>query len=107
MHFRNALESLLGVRPRNKEFLMAHPLFIVGVFIAAKYRHAIYIMIIACIGQLSMVDTFAHIHSPVHISLIRGLLGMGLGLILGLVAVIVWQILERCWKKWLPLLRKS
>ncbi|WIM39844.1 DUF5693 family protein [Paenibacillus sp. PK4536] len=107
MHFRNALESLLGVRPRNKEFLMAHPLFILGVFIAAKYRHAIYIMIIACIGQLSMVDTFAHIHSPVHISLIRGLLGMGLGLILGLVAVIAWQILERCWKKWLPLLRKS
>ncbi|WP_458121101.1 DUF5693 family protein [Paenibacillus sp. Z6-24] len=107
MQFRNALEGLFNVRPRNKEFLMAHPLFIVGVFIAAKYRHAIYILIIASIGQLSMVDTFAHIHSPVLISLSRGLLGMGLGLILGLVAIVIWQIIERCWKKWLPSLFKS
>ncbi|ANF98508.1 DUF5693 family protein [Paenibacillus bovis] len=107
MQFRNALEGLFNVRPRNKEFLMAHPLFIVGVFIAAKYRHAIYILIIASIGQLSMVDTFAHIHSPVLISLSRGLLGMGLGLILGLVAIVIWQIIERCWRKWLPSLFKS
>lgn len=107
LQFRNALEGLFNVRPRNKEFLMAHPLFIVGVFIAAKYRQAIYILIIASIGQLSMVDTFAHIHSPVLISLSRGLLGMGLGLILGLVAIVIWQFIERCWRKWLPNLFKS
>lgn len=107
LQFRNALEGLFNVRPRNKEFLMAHPLFIVGVFIAAKYRQAIYILIIASIGQLSMVDTFAHIHSPVLISLSRGLLGMGLGLVLGLVAIVIWQFIERCWRKWLPDLFKS
>jgi len=107
MHFRNALEGLFNVRPRNKEFLMAHPIFIVGIFIAAKYRQAIYLLIIASIGQLSMVDTFAHIHSPVLISLARGLLGMGLGLILGLVAIVIWQIIERCWHKWAPSLFKS
>jgi hypothetical protein len=107
MHFRNALEGLFNVRPRNKEFLMAHPIFIVGIFIAAKYRQAIYLLIIASIGQLSMVDTFAHIHSPVLISLTRGLLGMGLGLVLGLVAIVIWQIIERCWRKWAPSLFKS
>lgn len=104
--FRNFMENTFGVRPRSKEFLLAHPLFILGGFLALKYRNAIYLMIVAVIGQLSMVDTFAHIHSPVLISLVRGLLGIGLGFILGLIAVLVWQIAERCWKRWLPLLKK-
>ncbi|WP_211749612.1 DUF5693 family protein [Paenibacillus sp. Marseille-Q4541] len=106
MAIRTFLEDTFGVRPRNKEFLLGHPLFIVGAFIALKYRNAIYILIIATIAQLSMVDTFAHIHTPVHLSLIRGLLGLGLGLIVGLIAIVVWQVLEGCWKKWSPLLRR-
>lgn len=105
--FRAFLENSIGVRPRNKEFLFAHPLFIVGVFACLRYPKLLYVMIIAVIGQLSMVDTFAHIHSPAVISLIRGLLGMGFGLIVGLIFVAVWQILERCWIKWWPLLREK
>lgn len=106
MTFRTFLENTVNIRPRNKEFLLAHPLFILGAFMAYKYRNAAFIMIIAVIGQLSMVDTFAHIHSPVLISLLRGLLGLGLGLIIGLIAVGVWQIAEGCWKRWSPLLKK-
>lgn len=106
MAFRTFLENTVGVRPRNKEFLLAHPLLILGAFLAFKYRNAAFIMIIAVIGQLSMVDTFAHIHSPILISLIRGLLGLGLGLIIGIIAVLVWQIAEGCWKRWSPLLKK-
>ncbi|NGZ76142.1 DUF5693 family protein [Saccharibacillus alkalitolerans] len=104
--FRTLLENTVGVRPRFKEFLLGHPIFIAGVFVALKYRHAIYVMVIASIGQLSIVDTFAHIHTPVWISLVRDLLGIGLGIIVGLVFVLVWQIIERCWKKWSPLLAK-
>lgn len=106
MALRTFLENTVNIRPRNKEFLLAHPLFILGAFMAYKYRNAAFIMIIAVIGQLSMVDTFAHIHSPVLISLIRGLLGLGIGLIIGLIAVGVWQIAEGCWKRWSPLLKK-
>lgn len=106
MALRTFLENTFGVRPRNKEFMLGHPMFIVGTFIALKYRNGIYLLIIATIAQLSMVDTFAHIHTPVHISLIRGLLGLGLGIIFGLIAIVVWQVLEGCWKKWSPLLRK-
>lgn len=106
MVLRTFLEDTFGVRPRNKEFLLGHPMFILGAFIALKYRNGIYLMIIASIAQLSMVDTFAHIHTPAHLSLIRGVLGLGLGLIVGLIAIVVWQVLEGCWKKWSPLLRK-
>ncbi|MGG6312629.1 DUF5693 family protein [Paenibacillus macerans] len=105
--FRSFLENAFGVRPRNKEFLLAHPLFIVGVFAAFRYRWAMFAMIIAVMGQLSMVDTFAHIHTPAVLSLIRGVLGLGLGLIVGLIAVLVWQIIERCWDKWSPRLLKQ
>lgn len=104
--FRSFLENTFGVRPRNKEFLLAHPLFIVGLFAAFRYRWAMFAMIIAVMGQLSMVDTFAHIHTPAALSLIRGVLGMGLGLVVGLIAVLVWQIIERCWDKWSPRLLK-
>lgn len=104
--FRNLLENTVGVRPRTKEFLLGHPILIAGIFVALKYRHAIYVLIIASIGQLSMVDTFAHIHTPVWISLVRDLLGIGFGIIVGLVFVLLWQIIERCWKKWSPLLAR-
>ncbi|MCK8489076.1 DUF5693 family protein [Paenibacillus sp. MBLB2552] len=104
--FRSFLENTFGVRPRNKEFLLAHPLFIVGLFAAFRYRWAMFVMIIAVMGQLSMVDTFAHIHTPAVLSLIRDVLGMGLGLVIGLIAVLVWQIIERCWDKWSPRLLK-
>ncbi|MFF2912257.1 DUF5693 family protein [Paenibacillus sp. NPDC057934] len=104
--FRTFLENTVGVRPRNKEFMLGHPLFILGAFLAFKYRNAAFIMIVAVIAQLSMVDTFAHIHSPALISLVRGLLGLGLGLIIGIIAVIVWQIGEGCWKRWSPLLKR-
>ncbi|WP_339817984.1 DUF5693 family protein [Paenibacillus sp. FSL R7-0216] len=104
--FRSFLENAFGVRPRNKEFLLAHPLFIVGLFAAFRYRWAMFAMIIAVMGQLSMVDTFAHIHTPAVLSLIRDVLGLGLGLVIGLIAVLIWQIIERCWDKWSPRLLK-
>lgn len=105
MFLRTTLEDTFGVRPRFKEFVLGHPLFIVGVFAALKYRKVIFVLIIATMGQLSMVDTFAHIHTPAVLSLIRGVMGLGLGLILGIIAVGVWQVAEGCWKKWSPLLK--
>nr|WP_245252127.1 DUF5693 family protein [Paenibacillus sediminis] len=106
MSFRSFLENTFHVRPRTKEFLMGHPLFVAGVFVALKYRRAIIVLIIGAIGQLSMVDTFAHIHTPVILSIIRDFLGMGLGLIIGLIFVGVLQIAERCWHRWSPRLLK-
>nr|WP_221401317.1 DUF5693 family protein [Paenibacillus phyllosphaerae] len=98
---RNVLETTFGVRPRTKEFMLSHPLFLFGLFLALRYRAAWVFFIVGSIGQLSMVDTFAHIHTPLHISLIRILLGLVLGAIIGLVMIGVWQVLEGVWRKWL------
>lgn len=106
MAFRSLLENTFGVRPRNKEFLIAHPIMLLGLFLSFKYRHAAYLLIIGAMGQLSIVGTFTHIHSPIYISTVRGILGLVLGLIIGLIAIFVWQIAERIWKRWSPLLRQ-
>ncbi|MET3548098.1 hypothetical protein ABID47_004726 [Paenibacillus favisporus] len=105
MTLRTVLENTFHVRPRNKE-LVAHALFLMGIFVSLRYRNVVYLMIFAVIGQLSMVDTFAHIHSPMKISFVRDLLGLGLGFIFGLIAIGVWQVLEGCWKRWVPRLRR-
>lgn len=96
--FRNALESTFGVRPRFKEFMIAHPLFLLGLFLSLRYRAAWVLMIVAAMGQLSLVDTFAHIHTPILISLIRVLLGLGLGAVIGLVLIAAWQLAEGAWR---------
>ncbi len=100
LKFRSVLENAFGVRPRTKEFLLGHPLFIAGIFLALRYRWAMALIIAGTIAQLSMVDTFAHIHTPMLLSAIRDLLGLGLGLIIGLIAIAAWQIAEGAWTRW-------
>jgi len=100
--FRSFLENTLGVRPRTKEFLVSHPLFLLAGYLCVRYRSAVYMLIFGVIGQLSLVDTFAHLHTPVHISAIRIGYGLIFGILIGLVLIAVWEILVRSWKKWTP-----
>lgn len=100
MQFRSILENTFGVRPRTKEFLLGHPLFFTGIFLALRYRWAMVLLIAGTIAQLSMVDTFAHIHTPLLLSLIRIFLGLGIGVLIGLVIIAAWQIAERLWSWW-------
>ncbi|MFC5403609.1 DUF5693 family protein [Cohnella soli] len=101
MQFRSILENTFGVRPRTKEFLLGHPIFFAGIFLALRYRWGSVLIIAGTIAQLSMVDTFAHIHTPLLLSIIRVLLGLGIGLVLGFILIAVWQILEKLYGVWL------
>ncbi|MCY9508980.1 DUF5693 family protein [Paenibacillus larvae] len=103
--FRAFLENTIGVRPRNKEFLLAHPLFILGAYLAVRYKHAVYLFIVGVIGQLSIVDTFAHLHTPLMISGIRVGIGLVFGIIIGLILVGCCEIVLGSWKKWAPKLK--
>lgn len=104
--FRAALQDTLGVRPRTKEFLLAHPLFLLGAFVAATAKETArrtfgwLLLAVGSIGQLSIVDTFAHLHTPLGISSIRVLYGLLFGSAVGLALIGLWRLLEMGWSRW-------
>ncbi|MEF3305144.1 DUF5693 family protein [Paenibacillus sp. GYB003] len=99
---RTYLENGLGVRPRFKEFVFAHPLFILAAYLFMRYKNAIYLFVGAVMGQLSIIDTFAHLHTPLYISLIRIGLGIAFGIVISLIYVAVWELLAKGWRRWAP-----
>lgn len=94
---RAFLERIMYARPREKEFMIGHPAFFLAVM--ALYRQWPRVMhyglvIVATIGQGSLVETFAHLRTPVFMSFIRGLDGMAVGIVFGILAVIGVQVLS-------------
>jgi len=83
---RARLSDLLSVRPRTKEFLIGHPLMLLLLYLGYKDKY-LPILAVAIIGQVSLVNTFAHIHTPLVISLLRTFNGIWLGIVLGLVLI--------------------
>jgi hypothetical protein len=87
LRLRALLESVMQVRPRTKEFLIGHPALVVGAWmlLTGRTRFLPLVMFLATIGQVSVVNTFCHLHSPLLVSLQRTgwgiLLGVGLGLL--------------------------
>lgn len=95
--FRSLLQTYLDIRPRTKEILLAHPLFILGLYLTYYDRRAVYLFVAAVIGQLSIVSTFTHLHTPFMVSVIRTGIGLGFGLIIGLFLIIFWHIGKSAW----------
>lgn len=97
LKIRAFLEQAFYARPRSKEIFIGHPALI--IMIMAWYRKwpaAIFFIlsIVATIGQGSMVETFAHMRTPVFMSLMRGFDGALWGAVIGCVvmgALYLWQ----------------
>lgn len=95
LKFRAFLEHLMWARPRSKELLIGHPAFMLAAL--AWWRQwptmvLFALVIVATIGQGSMVETFAHMRTPIYMSFVRGLGGIGLGAIIGAVAMALVQL---------------
>jgi hypothetical protein len=99
LRFRAFLEQAMYARPRSKELLIGHPVFMLA---ALAWYHKwptmllFALVMVATIGQGSMVETFAHMRTPVFMSFVRGIGGIVMGGLLGaaaMVAVEVWQYL--------------
>lgn len=91
-YFRNALEKLLVVRPRTKEFLFGHPLLILGFafYFSGLKKWAVPAVILGSIGQASLVNTFTHIHTPLLVTCQRWAYGVILGGIIGI--ALIWFV---------------
>lgn len=86
--FRSFLDSTLGVRPRTKEFLFAHPLMLLVLYLG--YRKNLWpLVVLGGIGQVSLVNTFEHLHTPLLVSLLRTINGLVLGIIIGVILILI------------------
>lgn len=74
MGMRHWLEDLLSIRPRTKEFLFGQPLLMAGFLLGSPW-----LVWLGMVGQVSLINTFLHAHTPVVVSLIRTLYGIVLG----------------------------
>lgn len=99
MLFRTVLEDVFGARPRNKE-LLGHPMLLLGVLLALRYRWGSVLLIGGVVGQLSVSGTFAHYHTPLLMSLLRVFNGVWLGVIIGLLLIAVWNVGRKGWQRW-------
>lgn len=100
--FRNLLDNVLYVRPRTKEFLIGHPLLVVGIGMLNGSRRegkgsaaAIWAALAlagGAIGATSVVNTLCHLHTPIALNLVRIAIGALLGCIIGLV---LWGLVRR------------
>ncbi|MCI2426165.1 DUF5693 family protein [Candidatus Acetothermia bacterium] len=81
MAIRQLLEETLYARPRFKEFLFGHPLlFLAAASTVSSFKSIA--VVLGMVGQVSIINTFAHAHTPIYLSLLR----TGNGLLLGLLA---------------------
>lgn len=88
---REFLDKLLGVRPRTKEFLLGHPAMLALLYYGYDLRRVL-LLILGVIGQVSLVNTYAHIHTPLLISLIRSFHGLWIGILIGIALVLVMGV---------------
>ena len=89
LKFRAILDKVLVVRPRTKEFLIGHPALIMGAAFLFARRRTIGLPLLALgvLGQVSMLNTFCHIHTPLAVTIMRAFNGIVLGV---LIALPVW-----------------
>lgn len=87
---RDWLEWVLPARPRFKEFAFGHPLFFIGLYFWNKRSELALawdprvLIFLGMAGQASMINTFAHLHSPIELAIWRSVLGVLFGLVLGI-----------------------
>ncbi|MDK2820480.1 MAG: hypothetical protein PWP31_445 [Clostridia bacterium] len=91
---RSFLGDVLIVRPRTKEFLLGYPFLLLSLTLGYQHRYLL-LWLLGLIGQISLINTFCHIHIPLYISLLRIFNGLWLGLLIGIVMVLLVRLSRR------------
>jgi hypothetical protein len=72
MTIRGLLDRLLPARPRFQEFLIGHPALILSLYCGSwSACLGISAAAVGAIGQVSLLNTFCHLHTPLAASLWR------------------------------------
>ena len=94
LRFRLLLDNILTVRPRTKEFLIGHPFMLLAIYFGFRFRGGPVLVSLGAIGQVSLINSFAHLHTPLLVTLIRTFWGLALGILLGLLVLAVVKYLR-------------
>jgi hypothetical protein len=97
---RSALDTWLGVRPRTKEFLLGHPLLLLLFYTGYRDNRYMPLLFLGAIGQVSLINTFAHIHTPLLVSLARSGNGLWLGILVGLLLIAGLWAAKKIWDRY-------
>lgn len=90
---RSAMEEILYVRPRTKEFLIGFPFFILSLYVMGKNKIIGRLLLIpGVIGFLSIMNTFTHFHIPLHLSLLRTIYSIVIGYMIGILFIYLYKI---------------
>jgi len=94
---RTWLENLLGARPRTKEFGLGHPALFLAVYLAATGRRWAVrpLVLIGIVGQVSVVNSFCHLHTPLGLTLARTGYGLAGGFLTGAVLSLLALAVDR------------
>lgn len=89
---RAILDQWMIARPRTKEFIFGVPCFLFAMVAAANRKRALAMGLLlgAAIGQVDVLNTYCHAHTPVLLSLLRTFNGLWLGVIIGLVVLVLF-----------------
>lgn len=103
LKMRYFLEEVMYARPRQKEFMIGHPAFYLALYAAYINMPRLWqfaFAVAAVIGQGSLVQTFAHMRTPVMMSYIRAVDGYVVGVCFGVIAVIGLAVLLPYLRTW-------
>ncbi|PKL50934.1 MAG: hypothetical protein CVV42_01145 [Candidatus Riflebacteria bacterium HGW-Riflebacteria-2] len=94
--FRTFLENTLVARPRNKEFLVGYPAALMFIFFYLRRNFTILpvFAVFMQMGQVSVVNSMCHFHTPLQLSLLRIFNGLWLGVAVGLGVVFLLAVLR-------------
>lgn len=96
LKMRALLEQLMYARPREKEFMIGHPMFFLAVLAVYRCAPRWWQFVLVCagvIGQGSLVQTFCHMRTPVMMSFLRAVDGYVVGVVFGIIGVLVLGLL--------------
>lgn len=95
MELRAALDRVLGVRPRSKEVFLGHPLMVLAILLTIRrVRRGVWLLFAAgVIGQVSLLNSFCHVHTPLLLTLLRVFNGLWVGALGGVVLCALWDLL--------------
>jgi len=98
---RGQLETWLHARPRFKAFLVGHPFLI--LWLAWGWRRwgdfGLVVLAAAFLGPVTVLNSFAHLHTPLDFTLLRAANGIVLG---GVAGALLWAAVRWGRRRWRP-----